>query len=92
MKLGTVTQQPIERFSYTINYAPSLTDGDNVQSATATVSPAGLTVDNVAVYDPRVKFWVTGGVSGTTYKVTITMNSADGRVFQDEVTFKIKEV
>lgn len=92
MKLGTVTQQPTERLSYTIDYAEALTDGDNAQSAVATVDPYGLTVDNVSVYDPRVKFWVTGGVAGVTYKVTITLDTADGRVLQDEVIFKIKEI
>lgn len=91
MKLGTVTQQPVERLSYTINYADDLTDGDNVESATATVSPPGLTVDNVSPIDPRVKFWVTGGVPGTRYKVTITTNTADGRIFQDELIFNIKD-
>lgn len=91
MKLGTVTQQPTERLSYTINYADSLTDGDNLESATATVSPPGLTVDNVSALDPRVKFWVTGGVPGTRYKVTITTTTADGRIFQDEVMFNIKD-
>lgn len=67
-KLGTVTQQPYERLSYTIDYSEFLTDGDNVQSATATVFPAGLSVDNVGVFDPRVKFWATGGVAGVNTK------------------------
>jgi hypothetical protein len=92
MKLGTVTQQPTERLSYTIDYTDVLPSGDNVDIAAASVSPAGLTVENVSPIDPRVRFWVTGGTSGATYKVTVTMTSADGRVFQDELTFKIKEL
>ncbi len=92
MKLGTATQQPTERLSYTIDYSEALTEGDNVETATAAVTPSGLTVENVGVYDPRVKFWVTGGTTGASYKVTLTVNTADGRVFQDEVTFKIKEI
>lgn len=92
MKLGTATQQPAERLSYTIDYSDALTVGDNIQTATAQVAPVGLTITDVGVYDPRVKFWVTGGTNGATYKVTVTATTADGRVFQDEVTFKIKEV
>lgn len=91
-KLGTVTQQPTERLSYTVDYGEYLTDGDNVQSAVAVVSPAGLTVDNVSVFDPRVKFWATGGIAGTKYKVELTVNTADGRIIQDEIIFKIKEI
>ena len=91
MKLGTVVQQPTERLSYTIDYGDYLTDGDNIQTSVASVEPAGITVDNVLVIDPRVRFWVTGGIAGQKYKVTLTSNTADGRVLQDEVVFKIKE-
>jgi len=92
MKLGTVTQQPAERLSYTIDYSQFLTDGDNVQTATAAVSPVGLTVDTVSVLDPRVRFFVEGGTTGERYKVTINVETADGRQLQDELIFKIKEI
>lgn len=92
MKLGSASKQPTEKFSYTIDYTDALTLGDNVQTATATVSPTGLTIDNIGCYDPRVKFWCSGGTDGISYKVTVTVNTADGRVFQDEVTIKIKEL
>lgn len=92
MKLATITKQPIERFSYTISYEEALTVGDNVQAATVVVTPAGLTIDNVGVYDPRVKLWVSGGTAGVSYKVTVDVTTADGRIFQDELIFKIKEL
>ncbi len=92
MRLGTVNKQPAERFSYTVNYVDALTSGDNLQTATASVFPEGLIVNNLGVYDPRVKLWVSGGSNGVTYKVTLTVNTADGRVFQDEMVFKIKEL
>jgi len=92
MKLGTVTQQPAERLSYTIDYSQFLTDGDNVQTATAAVSPVGLTVNAVSVLDPRVRFFVEGGTTGERYKVTINVETADGRQLQDELIFKIKEI
>lgn len=92
MKLGTVTQQPTERLSYTINYGEFLTDGDNIQTAVGIVEPAGLIIEAVTVLDPRVRFWLTGGTAGSKYKVTITSNTADGRVLQDEIFVKVKEV
>lgn len=92
MKFKADPKQPIERFSYTINYADVLTVGDNIDTATASVSPSGLVIEDVGVYDPRVKFWASGGTDGVSYKVTVTANTADGRVFQDEVTIKVKEI
>jgi hypothetical protein len=91
MKLGTVTKQPAERLSYTFNYEKFLTDGDNIHTAVGVAEPAGLTVEAVTVLDPRVRFWLSGGVDGVRYKVTITSNTADGRVIQDELTVKVKE-
>ena len=92
MKLGSVTKQPYEKFSYTVTYEEALTVGDNVQSAQVTVDDPGLVITNVGVYDPRVKFWVEGGTSGSTYKITLNVTTADGRAFQDELTFRIKEI
>jgi hypothetical protein len=92
MKLGTVSKQPAERFSYTIDYTTALTTGDNVESVTVVADPAGLTIDNIATYDPKIKFWAEGGTTGIKYKVTTTVTTADGRVFQDEIFFKIKEI
>lgn len=92
MKLGKVAQQPAERQSYTVDYSEALTVGDNIESATATSSPEGLVVENVTVTAQRVRFWVSGGDSGVSYKVTVTASTADGRTFQDELTFKIKEI
>ena len=92
MKLGTVTKQPIERFSYTVDYSEALTTGDSIETAVAAATPAGLTINNVGVNDTVVRFWAASGENGVTYKVTITVTTADGRVFQDEIAFKIKEV
>lgn len=91
MNVGTITQQPSERLSYTVNYEDALLEGDQLQGATATVSPAGLTVDNIGVYTPRLKVWLEGGTSGRTYKVELNVTTVQGRRFQDELTVKIKE-
>ena len=92
MKLATIKKQPAERFSYTVLYSEALTAGDNLESVSATVDPVGLIVENVGVYDPRVKLWVSGGEGGVSYKVTLTVHTSDGRIFQDELVFRIKEL
>lgn len=93
MKVGSATQQPGERFSYTINYSRALTAGDGLASAALlSVVPSGLTINNVGVFDTRVRFWVTGGVSGRTYVATFKVDTDDGRTFEDEVNITVKEV
>ena len=92
MKLGKVFQQPAEKLSYTIDYSEALTAGDNVESVIAVSDSADLIVDNVFELDPKIRFWVRGGINGISYKVTITVTTADGRVFQDEIIFRIREL
>ena len=86
--IANYTQQPSERLDYDIPY--DLETGDSIASATATVTPAGLTVNSL-ITGSTVKLWVEGGVSGTTYKAEITTTTALGRTKQVEVKFKIRE-
>ena len=91
MNFGTYFKQPSEVLDYDLDYREWLTSGDNVQSAQVVVTPTGLTVDSTFINDPRVKIWLSGGASGSTYKVTVTMTTADGRVREDEFKLKVKE-
>lgn len=96
-KLGKYTKQSGEIETYTIDYADDLTDGDGLLSpATASVSPAGLTIDYVNVIengtDHRVRVKVSGGTNDTEYKVTVVANTEDGRRLEDEFYVKIKDI
>lgn len=92
MKLGTFIQQPPERESYTITYEDDLTEGDNLKSASATIEPDGLLLDGLFVLDPRLRLWLKGGVNGTTYKISVTATTEDGRILVDHFFIKIKEL
>lgn len=96
--LTTYTQQPADRLDYDVYYAASpdgtpdfLEPGDSVASITTSVSPADLIISGVLV-TPRVKLWVEGGVTGVTYKITITATTTLGRVKQDEIKIKVREL
>ena len=52
---------------------------------------AGTTVLVDAAGDQRVRIRVVGGVNGTTYKGQLSATTAEGNVFEDEMTIKIKE-
>lgn len=92
MNLGNFNKQPVEVMDYDIDYSEWLTAGDNVESATVDVTPTGLTVESTFINDPRIKIWVSGGATGTTYKLTVTATTADGRVKQDEFKVKVKDI
>lgn len=92
--IATFEKQPADVLDYDIDYATWLPDNDEIATAVATVTPAdGLEVDLTLIIqnNSRVKIWVSGGVTGTTYKVEITVTTDDGRVKQDEIRFRVKE-
>lgn len=98
MLLGTFNKQPVERYDYDFDYSHWLTEGDNLESTVVEVYPndsaeiGGLQIETVTVIDPIIKLWISGGINGVTYKVTMTSNTADGRIKQDEFKLKVKDI
>jgi hypothetical protein len=93
MKLGQVTKQPRETESYTLEYEADLNIGGELIGVTvSSVEPAGLIINPAFVVDSRVRFYARGGDDGVTYKTTFTVTTADGRILEDEVNIKVKEL
>ncbi len=90
MFVGSIIQQPNDVMDYDVDFSDWLPPGDVVMTAAVTSSPAGLTV-GYAISNPRVKVWVRGGTTGTTYKVTILANTNDGRSKEVELKIKVKD-
>lgn len=102
MILGTFYKQPAETLDYDIDFAEFLSDGDTLVSQgtppvpnplNVVVSPSGLTLGLTFVIDSgtTIKQWVSGGVDGGKYKITITATSNAGRVKQVEFVVRVKE-
>ena len=96
--LATKKKQPIEVLDYDIWYAdnpdgsdPWLLDSDQISDVVITVSAPELKVAEV-VFANRVKLWVSEGVDGKTYVVSITITTQGGRVKQDEIRFRVKDI
>lgn len=94
--IGRFCQQPWERRRYRVNYTNALGDSELAVTPTFVIdteTDPALVVDSAAV-DPTGKylvFYVSGGVSGTTYKVSVRMETSAGQKFEDEVDFFIEE-
>lgn len=89
--LGRFTKQPAEVESYSIEFADDLVNQDKISSATSEVVPKGLNLVSTTVIGTRVKVLISGGTNKTTYKITVTAQTDDGRTLQDEFIIKIVE-
>lgn len=97
MILATYEKQPAEYKDYDIDYLKWLTPADDVISTvTATVTSTTeetptLAVDVIQNTVYVAKLWVSGGTTNVKYKITVLMTSADGRIDESELIFKIKD-
>jgi hypothetical protein len=85
-------KQPADQLDYDLDFSEWLTGSDTITGAVA-VSDAPdeddeLVVESVSITDQQVKVWLSGGITGSTYKVTATITTSEGRV--KELDFKIR--
>lgn len=91
MRLGTVTQRPTERKSYSISYAEALDDGDEVSSIVfCGAEPEGLEVSPVLATETRSRVWVRGGTLGAVYTITMRIETAGGEILEDQLICRVK--
>jgi hypothetical protein len=85
--IGRYEQQPRDTLDYDIDLE-WLPANDTVTTVELSVAPAGL-MTSYAVSGKRVKVWCYGGANGVTYKVTVLVSSAGGRVKESEFKLKV---
>lgn len=91
MLLGTVRQQPQEKKSYSVDYSEALGANDDVAQIEACFSePDDLVVTPVLASGTRVRVWVSGGVDGQTYKITLRVLTSGGEILEDELLCRVK--
>lgn len=87
--LGTKQKRPSDVLDFDINYEDWLPYTDAITTVVTAVSPTGeLQVDSTQVSGQIVKVWLSGGVSGSSYEVNVTVSTSGGRV--KEECFKIR--
>jgi hypothetical protein len=78
-----VEKAAVEKFKIGLYYwPPDVTTANAIVTATAAVSPSGLTLDgDVVISGQQVMQMMHGGVSGATYLVQFTVTTMDGSIY-----------
>lgn len=95
MIVATFEKQNFDEQDYDIDFNPYLSNvGDSIATLAVTAQD-GITLgsgDKAASHTQGVvKFWVSGGVSGTRYKITIQITTAATRKLEHEVIIALVE-
>ena len=89
--LGTMTQKPADRLDYDISFAAWLDRNDSITAASISISQPGLTGSATAISPKIIKVWISDGTAGTTYTVTVTATTAQGRRKSESFKVRIRE-
>lgn len=84
--IGIRYKDPSAKLDYTIDWAQWLRT-DTLATSAWTSSPAGLTLSNEGRSQADTVVWIDGGVNGTTYTITNTITTTNGR--RDERSFQL---
>ena len=89
---GVVRKNPSDQLDYDFDFAKWLSDGDSVISGDAVVSPEGeLSVISTQLFGTVVKVWLSEGVSGNTYTLTVYATTAFGRQKELQLYIRVAE-
>lgn len=83
-------KQPADVLDYDVEYGDWLPDGDALSQAEAVTDSTDLTIDSIQVIGTLVKVWISGGIDGAQYKVTVTATTNDGRVKEADFTIRVR--
>lgn len=93
--LAKFEKQPADTQDYDISFVDWLAGLNDTASSVIVTTDTGITQSSPATVNGGVvKVWLSGGTSGTSYKVTATLTTANTppRVKQAEIIVKVREV
>ena len=95
MIVATFEKQTFDEQDYDIDFGPYLSNVDDAIQSLIVIAQDGITLGSGAKSPSHaqgvVKFWVSGGTSGTRYKITIQISTAAGRKLEHEVIIALVE-
>lgn len=85
-------KQPAEVLDYKFDFREFLQGVNDVADTFAVEATDGVTVESSSMERGVVSAFVSGGVSGRTYKLSATLTTVGGRVRQLDIQLKVKEI
>lgn len=84
-------QNPGVYLDFSLDYSQWLENDDFLVSGSVSVSPSSLTMNFSFLETPYLTSWVSGGVSGTIYAITYSIQTQEGRAIQETAWLPCEE-
>jgi len=89
--LDEVYKQPGEIIVVTMDFSKIVSSEDTISSATVESTPSGLTISGLEIAGTDINITVADGIAGVNYRVQITINLNDGKVFIGDGPLKVRD-
>jgi hypothetical protein len=92
--LSWPSKDPADILDYQLNIEPALigNEGDTIGSVDLDIEPSqpgDLSLDNTAADGYKIVLWLSGGMAGVTYNVTVRVALASGRMLQRTILLPV---
>ena len=88
--MSSFIKDPAATLDFTWDWSKWLADGETITAHPITV-PAGLTLGAVTQAAGKVTAWLSGGVTGTAYRVTCRVTTSRGREDKRTITVAVRD-
>jgi hypothetical protein len=95
MAIARFTKSPVERKQYTVDYASWLESAEIIETVAITITPASdpvLQADGAYVLPTNkgIAFYLTGGINGQSYVVSLVVVTSAGQIKQDTLQVQVQ--
>lgn len=93
MSAQSLVKQPGENRLYDMDFSPLLAEGETLSSCTVASTPVGLTLSGSAtVSGSTASQRISGGTSGTRYKLTFTAVTSAGNTVEADGILQVRDL
>lgn len=86
-------KQPGDGLDFNVRFDRWLPGDDTITTVEAVVDvPTELNIDSLQYNGQTVTVWLSGGLDGKNYKVTVTVATAAGRIKETEFRLRVREL
>lgn len=91
MSLSLLTKAPADVLDYDFDFARWLTDGDQINSAAATLTGTTATVHDTEFSNLVARVWLAGGSDGEAGTLNLLITTTEGRTKEVTAQVRIRE-
>jgi hypothetical protein len=91
--MDILEKQPGDALDFNVRFDRWLPCDDTITTVEAVVDvPSEVNIDSLQYNGQTVTVWISGGLTGKTYKVTVTVATAVGRIKESEFKLRVREL